>query len=362
MDLNAFMNEGVDDILKTARHYYTRSFRGTRYLAHAAKAMMHAVRLRSSHEKSGLHVPPFLIASIASECNLDCVGCYAHAFGTIGDAAGRRELSAAAWEKVFLEAERLGVSFILLAGGEPTMRRDVIEMAASHPDIIFPIFTNGTLLDDSYRKLFDDHRNLIPLFSIEGTDGQTDARRGAGVAAQVRSSMEHFSERGILWGISLTATTENVDVVTDDAFVRELYGRGCGTIIYNEFVPVQKGTAHLALDLERHNALMARMDELARDPAYENMVTIAFPGNEELMGGCLAAGRGFFHIAQDGAIEPCPFSPFSVANIIEVGLEGALRSPFFERVREIEAAHSEEHMGGCTLFLHENEVRLAMQQ
>jgi len=360
MDLGAFMNAGVEDILRTARHYYTRSLRGTRYLAHATRVMLRAMKTREAHEREGLHVPPFLIASIASECNLDCIGCYAHTFGTIGGEASARELPAEDWNRVFTEAERLGVSFILLAGGEPLLRRDVIDIAAAHPDIIFPVFTNGTLLDDGYRQLFDDHRNLVPLFSIEGTDEQTDTRRGAGVAARVRESMERFSERGMLWGVSITVTTENMDEVTEDAFIRGFHERGCGVIVYNEFVPVQRGTAHLALDLERHDALMARMAELERDTSLDTMTTIAFPGNEELMGGCLAAGRGFFHIAQSGAIEPCPFSPFSVANVMEVGIEGALRSPFFARIREIEAAHADEHMGGCTLFLHENEVRAAL--
>lgn len=88
---------------------------------------------------------------------------------------------------------------------------------------------------------------------------------------------------------------------------------------------------------------------------------MAFPGSEEFMGGCLAAGRGFFHVAQDGAAEPCPFSPYSVANVKDVGLEGALRSSFFSRVQEIEGSHSFEHEGGCALFAHADEVYAAME-
>jgi len=38
---------------------------------------------------------------------------------------------------------------------------------------------------------------------------------------------------------------------------------------------------------------------------------VAFPGDEDLYGGCLAAGRGFVHISPEGRLEPCPFSPFS---------------------------------------------------
>jgi hypothetical protein len=49
-----------------------------------------------------------------------------------------------------------------------------------------------------------------------------------------------------------------------------------------------------------------------------------------------------------------------VANVAEVGLEGALRSKFFERVQAIEASHATEHEGGCTLFLHADEVEAAL--
>ena len=47
-------------------------------------------------------------------------------------------------------------------------------------------------------------------------------------------------------------------------------------------------------------------------------------------------------------------------NVAEVGLEGALRSRFFERVQAIEASHATEHEGGCTLFLHADEVEVAI--
>lgn len=48
--------------------------------------------------------------------------------------------------ELFTEAEELGIGFILLAGGEPFLRLDVLEEAATHHKILFPIFTNGTIV------------------------------------------------------------------------------------------------------------------------------------------------------------------------------------------------------------------------
>ena len=130
-------------------------------------------------------------------------------------------------------------------------------------------------------------------------------------------------------------------------------------MIYNEYVPIAARTGHLALPMEHHDDLMARVERISSREAFGDMSAIAFPGSEEHMGGCLAAGRGFFHISQAGNAEPCPFSPVSVANVAEVGLLGAIRSPFFKRVQQIEAEHADEHMGGCTLFAHRAEVLAA---
>ena len=362
MDLNEFMNAGAQDILETARRFYLRDAKGTLFIGKMALSMARAMRKRDSWEKRGTHVPPFLIASIASECNLDCVGCYARATASIGGDARASELTDAQWRGIFREADDLGVSFILLAGGEPTLRRAVIEDAAQVGSIFFAVFTNGTLLDDDYMRLFDEHRNLVPVFSIEGDFEQTDARRGAGIAARVRECMELCTQKRILWGVSITVTTENMGQVTDDEFVRDLRDRGCGLVIYNEYVPIAPGTGKLALGMTRHNELMARMAQLTSKDEYSDMSMIAFPGNEEYMGGCLAAGRGFFHISQSGAAEPCPFSPFSVMNVGESGLLAALRSPFFAQVREIEAAHADEHMGGCTLFKYRSDVERLVEQ
>ena len=76
---------------------------------------------------------------------------------------------------------------------------------------------------------------------------------------------------------------------------------------------------------------------------------VAFPGDEEMYGGCLAAGRGFVHISPEGRLEPCPFSPFSDISLKDVSLREALRSPLLRTIRESDA-HLRETRGGCALW------------
>ena len=83
---------------------------------------------------------------------------------------------------------------------------------------------------------------------------------------------------------------------------------------------------------------------------------ISFPGDERSSGGCLAAGRGFFHINAAGGAEPCPFSPFSDTSLLHKPLREALRSPLFSKLKS-EGTLFEQHTGGCVLFQQESQVK-----
>lgn len=360
LNLNDFMNNGITNIVKTASRFYLGNRRGQAFLLNFAASMRKSAKIRERHERNGVHIPPFLIASIATDCNLRCAGCYAWANGGCGDGRAKEQLTADDWRRIFQEASDVGVSFILLAGGEPLLRSDVIQLAAEFDSVIFPVFTNGTMINDEYLKLFDQHRNLIPVLSIEGDAEKTDARRGNGVSRQIEQVFEHFKEHGILFGASITVTAENQGEVTDQGFADSLRESGCGLVFYVEYVPVEENTDHLILDEAGLHILAARIDGLRNDKKNRGMIILSFPGDEESMGGCLAAGRGFFHINATGGAEPCPFSPYSGMNVKEQSLLAVLQSRFFEKVREISAAGTLNHKGGCTLFQYEEEVKQAM--
>lgn len=354
MNLNQFMQNGVMDILKTAGRYSLANAKGRAFLGRMAPQLLKSAATRERHEKNGQHIPPFLIASVASQCNLRCAGCYARAGGGCSQSAAQDDLTDAQWHRIFLEAADVGISFILLAGGEPLMRRDILDRAAQCKSIIFPIFTNGTLLDDAYITLFDENRHLIPVMSIEGNETATDLRRGTGVYGSILTAMDALAERKILFGASITVTRENMAAVTDSQFIQDLRTKGCGVLIYVEYVPAEKGTEHLALASEEMRALQACM--AVRKAEFSDMVILSFPGDEAAMGGCLASGRGFFHINAQGGAEPCPFSPFAGLNLRTASILEVLASDYFASLRGLAMAQG-PHTGGCVLFEQESAVR-----
>lgn len=227
------------------------------------------------------------------------------------------------------------------------LRWDVIDEASRIPSIIFPIFTNGTYMGEKYLDLFDRCRNLVPIMSIEGEEDTTDDRRGEGVYAKQISNMEECRKRGIIFGASITVTTENVKEVSSKEFIDKLAEKGCKVVIYVEFVPVTDEAQHLAPGDEEREYLKEAIARIRKE--NENVVFISFPGDEKSSGGCMAAGRGFFHINSHGGAEPCPFSPFSDINVKDTSLKDALNSGLFQALHN-EQFLLDDHIGGCVLY------------
>ena len=356
MQLNEYMSGSIRNIMATAYKSVLTNPREARFVLKLQKTFARSEKRRAKVKKEeGLDVPPFLISSISTTCNLSCKGCYARTNGIADDPgkSQRTTMSPEEWKQVFAEAADLGINFSLIAGGEPFMRKDILEKIAEVKDMIFPIFTNGTLIGPSYMKFLKEHLNMVSIISIEGTAMGTDERRGQGVFKRAMHSMEMLKEEDLFFGTSITVTTENYRLVTSPQFIDTLRGYGCKIVFYVEYVPTEKGTEHLAFD-DEHVAEMESILEERRN-AYADIIFLSFPGDEKALGGCLASGRGFFHIGPDGSAEPCPFSPFSDSNVATMGIRKALQSPLFRKIRAAKAL-GWEHTGGCTLFEHREEI------
>lgn len=121
-------------------------------------------------------------------------------------------------------------------------------ISSPHKNIIFPIFSNGTLIDQPYVNLFHRNLNLVPVLSIEGDEQQTDTRRGRGTFQTVTGAMYELKRKNILYGASVTVTKKNLLTVISPEFVADLKDRGCRVLFYVEYVPVDNKTKDLTPD------------------------------------------------------------------------------------------------------------------
>jgi len=298
--------------------------------------------IRQELLEENISVPPYMILSLTGRCNLRCKGCYAMERKSVG----ADEMSMERIRDIIGEAYGLGISVCMLAGGEPLVRKEILDITADYPDMIFPLFTNGTMLDDDITIKFKNQRNVVPVISMEGYVEDTDKRRGEGVYLKLASAMTHLKKNGIFYGTSLTVTRSNFDTITNDSFVRGLIQSGCKLFFFVDYVPVKEGTENWVLLEEQREKLMEIIKGLRiKFPG----LFIAFPGDEEQFGGCMSAGRGFVHISPQGDLEPCPFAPYSDVNLKSKSLKEALKSSLLSEIRQ---NHSQllETAGGCALW------------
>jgi MoaA/NifB/PqqE/SkfB family radical SAM enzyme len=301
-----------------------------------------AALLRESWKQQGYVIPPILIFSITNECNLNCPGCYNKSFHQ----SNGNELSDAKLWQIAAEARDLGVSFFVIAGGEPFLRPVLLDIMKEYPQILFLVFTNGTLIDDKMIIRFRQQKNVVPMISLEGNQHETDERRGDGTFEQLQQTMTQMNKLGIFFGLSLTLVRKNFSTITEEEFISTCAKLGCKFFLYLEYTPTQQGTENWVLTDEQRSQVREKMQYYrSKFPA----LFIAVPWDEDDVGGCLSAGRGFVHINAAGDLEPCPFAPFSDTNVRDNSLKEALQSKLCEKIRKTPELSTEKG-GGCVLW------------
>jgi MoaA/NifB/PqqE/SkfB family radical SAM enzyme len=94
-----------------------------------------------------------------------------------------------------------------------------------------------------------------------------------------------------------------------------------------------------------------------RERATGGAYIIHSPGDEEALGGCVSAGRGFAHVNPGGDVTACPVSALATHNVRTSNLREALASPLFAMIRE--NAHLLETQGHpCGLSAHAAELEI----
>ncbi len=312
-----------------------------------------AARLRSRYAAEGLHIPPIMIFSITNQCNLACKGCYAQA---IRKDPGR-ELTGSEIRDIIAQADDLGTSFFVIAGGEPLTRPEFLDIARDFPHIVFLLFTNGLLLDDALIRRLRAQRNTVPVLSLEGREAETDGRRGRGVHERLEKKMAELRKAGVFFSLSMTVTRANFPVVTDRDFIRRAAGAGCGFFLFAEYTPVREGTEEWVITDEQRGRMKGVIASLKKEIPS---VFIAVPWDEEETGGCLASGRGFVHVSAEGNLEPCPFAPFSDTSLRTVPLKQALQSRFLKSLRDNHGQLAETG-GGCALWTRRDLVKSLLE-
>jgi len=322
------------------------------------RAYKQSVQKRQSAKLNGSSVPPVLILSITSRCNLKCAGCYAAAVGTVHshvseNATGKQGLNLDQWRNIIQQASDLGVSGFILAGGEPFMFPNLLALCEEFKNRVFVIFTNGTALTEQDFTRLKHLPNVLVVISIEGNQDVTDLRRGQGVYEKAYGTLKRLNKLGVVTGVSVTITRLNYEYWMTNTSLDQLITQGVRFGFFIEYIPASLlPNDLLGLSKDERIAFRAKIMEYR---AEKSIYLVHSPGDEEFFGGCISAGRGFAHVTPEGDLTPCPVSNIATHNLTEASLGDGLNSPLFQRIRESEHLN-ENGDTPCALFAHPHEV------
>ena len=267
-------------------------------------------------------IPHSIVLSLTSDCNLTCDHCYARVY------METKVLPKKVLEGILEQAGSLGCFFFVLTGGEPMMYPDLLDILSRHSSSLFILITNGTMITDGVAKKLSQSPHIIPIVSLEGSLEDTDKMRGTGIYNKVISAFDNLQANKVLYGFSITVTSDNVEQLQqEDAFLeKHPYGGRLGCFI--EYIPTGR-TPDLKLCLSSAQRYSFRQWFL-KLKEMTNTYLIHFPGDEELMDSCREAGKGFIHINPEGYIESCALLPSSMYNVSETTLETCLKRLYID--------------------------------
>ena len=309
----------------------------------------------------GLTAPICLTWELTYACNLACVHCLS--------SSGRRdprELSTAQCKSVIDELEGMGVFYVNIGGGEPTVRPDFWELVdyatAHHVGVKFS--TNGVRItpDVAARLAASDYVDV--QISLDGATAEVnDAVRGAGSFAMATRALANLAAAGFRDAkISVVVTRHNVAQLDDFAALADRYGAtlritrlrpsGRGADVWDELHPTAEQQREL------YDWLVAHGERVLTGDSFFHLSGLGAPGALAGLNMC-GAGRVVCLIDPVGDVYACPFAiheTFLAGNVVADGGFGQVwrDSDLFAELRSPQSAgacsgcgHYDSCRGGC---------------
>lgn len=201
--------------------------------------------------------PIFLFLDITNACQCRCDYCYNHS----GE-AGPVELTRKEIMDLIGRFAQLGGIELRLAGGEPTLREDLIDLL-EHADSLglrSILVTNGLILRDRLERLA---RAPVTAYyiSIQGDEPTNDSIRGPGSYRQCIASAEFLLRRKAEVRLSMVFHKRNWHCVSA---VAELAARIGANVAFNPLRPLGRAIPAMMLSAEEHRRLVLEVMELRR--------------------------------------------------------------------------------------------------
>lgn len=278
---------------------------------------------------------PYVISwNLTQRCNLLCAHCYMSA---LPGASAAEELSSQECRRIMDEIAEVNPNVLLiLSGGEPLLRTDLLDLAAYANEKGFTVAlgTNGVLLGEKEARLMRRSGIQGAGISLDSADPKKhDAfRRLPGAWQGAVRAIEALRAEGIEFSIHTTVTSENVEEIPA---IIDLAGSLQAKVLLFFFL-VRTGRGQNLTDVtpetyERVLTYLARVQGIGggRDSADLLVRTRCAPHFRRIIygldpqspllrhyaqGSC-PAGKYYCRITPSGDVTPCPYMPVTVGSL-----------------------------------------------
>jgi radical SAM protein with 4Fe4S-binding SPASM domain len=273
----------------------------------------------------------------------------------------------------------LGTELLILTGGEPLLRRDVIEIArhAGRRGLMVVLGTNGTLLDARAARALREAGVRGVGISVDSLSAEKhDAFRGvAGAWEKALRAIDVCVGEGLEVAVQTSVLPMNWEEVPDiAAFAHAKHARA-----FNAYFLVCTGRGESLTDItpEQYETLLEHLIALqerysggedrfmARAKCAPHVKRLACEGLRcgtlgaaaavmLLAGAGCPAGRSYLRVGPEGEVTPCPYLPVALGNVRREPLRGIWqRAEPLQKLRRLELRGRcgncgfKELCGGC---------------
>ena len=297
-----------------------RFFRGHRYVY--GRALENYARILFLRQRR-LRVAEL---SLGNACQLRCEHCYATDLTTA--------TAPLAEVKASIDAlDRLGCLSIMLVGGEPTLRKDLLDIvSAIRARRMVPfMFSNAQLLDRERLAELKDAGLFGLMVSVLGVGERHDAFvHQEGAFARALAAVDAARELGLFVSLNTTPTHQLLAAGEFTALARLAEARGVGLKFnYPALLGRFAGRDEELLDAAERRFLDQELDK----PHVSNDMRTSYFDRT------CPAGAFALYVADNGEVTPCAYIPISFGNLHEEPIETIhqrmVTSPFFGRVQRL---------------------------
>jgi Fe-coproporphyrin III synthase len=207
---------------------------------------------------------PVVVWNMGRRCNLKCIHCYAQS----RDIEYEDELTTQQGKELIDDLAQFGSPVILFSGGEPTMRKDLPELAMHARDkgMRAVISTNGTLIDEKMAKVLKDIGLSYVGVSLDGMRETNDKFRGVpGAFDAALQGMRNCKKEGIKVGLRFTINKKNAQDIP--AIFDLLEEEGIPRVCFYHLVYSGRGSKLVEEDLSHEES--RRVVDLIMDKTKE---------------------------------------------------------------------------------------------